>query len=208
MRIKLLALVCFLGVAADFSGVFSQTVMANETSSDFSLHVEVATVDGVPVVSEEWVEEHRRAANAIFGPAHVRFTMDVHTNNDIAADLVTRSDRHRLGPAVQPERGDIHVFVVRSMADIDVEDRLLRGVHWRSTRGGGFRHFVVLTTLAGPNVLAHELGHFFGNPHSDTPGNIMSYTSADVPPFFDAGQLRRIAQFRERFLRSGELVSR
>ncbi len=160
-------------------------------------------------MSEEWIEAHRQAANSIFAPADIHFgEMEVHTVADMSADLVTRSDRHRLGPLVEPERGDIHVFVVRSMADVDVENRLLRGVHWRSNRGGGFRHFVVLTTLARPHVLAHELGHFFGNPHSDTPGNIMSYTSADVPPFFDAGQIGRIRRFRDRFVRSGELVSR
>lgn len=189
--------------------VLPQAAQANESSAEFSLHVEIATVDGVPVVSEEWIEAHRQAANSIFGPAQVHFnSMDVHTNNDIAADLVTRSDRHRLGPLVDAERGDIHIFVVRSMTDVDVEGRLLRGVHWRSTRGGGFRHFVVLTTLARPNVLAHELGHFFGNPHSDTPGNIMSYQRGEGPPFFDARQLRRIQRFRQRFIRSGELLPR
>ncbi|MFK8002766.1 MAG: hypothetical protein AB8H86_24490 [Polyangiales bacterium] len=189
--------------------VLPQVAVANESAVEFSLHVEIATVDGEPVVSEEWIEAHRQAANSIFGPAHVQFTsMDVNTNGEMAPDLITRADRHRLGPLVDSGRGDIHVFVVRSMADVDVEDRLLRGVHWRSNRGGGFRHFVVLTTLARPNVLAHELGHFFGNPHSDTPGNIMSYQRGEGPPFFDAAQLRRIRRFRERFLRSGELVPR
>ena len=209
MRIKLLALITLQLLMLGLALGSPSDARSDEVVTDFSLHVEIATVDGEAVASEEWVEAHREAANQIFAPANLRFgEMEVHTNNDINADLVTRADRHRLGPLVDAERGDIHVFVVRSMADVDVAGRMLRGVHWRSRRGGGFRHFVVLTTLARPNVLAHELGHFFGNPHSDTPGNIMSYQRGEGPPFFDAGQLRRIRRFQQRFLRSGELEAR
>ncbi len=65
---------------------------------------------------------------------------------------------------------------------------------------------MILAAYAGKTVLAHELGHFFGNrTHPKTPGNIMSYDRGQMPPFFDAGQLRKIARFLRAFLRSREL---
>lgn len=177
----------------------------------FGLRVFVAESDGEPVVDQDWIDERVRWANRIFEPAAIAFAQ--RAREPLAAehtDLVSRADRHALGPLIEGQR--IHVFIVRSLANVDVEGDFIRGVHWRSRRGGpgpgdSRRHYVILSAIAGPTVLAHELGHFFGNPHSPTPGNVMSYERGSGPPFFDEQQLRRIRRHRERFLRSEELVS-
>ena len=92
--------------------------------------------------------------------------------------------------------------------DVDEPERYRQGVHWRP-RGEAYperAHFVIVSSIAGPTVLAHELGHYFGNGHSDVPGNIMCYERGDVPPFFDETQGARIRFSLRRFLRDAELV--
>ena len=78
------------------------------------------------------------------------------------------------------------------------------GVHWR-TRGSHRVHFVIVAADAWPTTLAHELGHFFGNPHTRSSGNLMSYEGRSESSAFDAAQGRRIAAHLRRFLRSGEI---
>lgn len=198
----------FFLAAAIFSLGWASSASAEERT--FGLRVFVADVEGEPVVDQAWIDERIQWANRIFEPAELAFTQQVREDlADEHTDLVSRADRHALGPLIEGQR--IHVFVVRSLADVDIEGNFIRGVHWRSRRGGpgpggGQRHFVILSSIAGPTVLAHELGHFFGNPHSPTPGNIMSYSRGSGPPFFDAQQLRRIARHQERFVRTEELV--
>lgn len=184
----------------------SSTALADTT---FRVRFSVAQVEGSPVRDRAWIDEQIARANTIFEPASIDFEVAevdalVDEEGRWPEDLVTRADRHKLGPLVQPDV--INVFVVRSMADVDIEGRFIRGVHWRSRRGGSPRHYVILSSIAGPTVLAHELGHFFGNPHSDTPGNIMSYLRGEGPPFFDTQQLRRIRRFKQRFIRTRELI--
>lgn len=200
MNVEMKLVVLFIALCA------SSTARADTT---FRVRFSVAQVDDGPVRDRAWVDEQIARANTIFEPANIDFEVtDVDTLADEEGrwpeDLVTRADRHKLGPLVQPEV--INVFVVKSMADVDIEGRFIRGVHWRSRRGGSPRHYVILSSIAGPTVLAHELGHFFGNPHSDTPGNIMSYLRGEGPPFFDTQQLRRIRRFTQRFIRTRELI--
>lgn len=172
----------------------------------FPLRVEVAQVDGEAVMTRAWLDARVVELNRIYAPAAVAFEVASFEPSDHNPDLVTRVDRHRLGPLVDTESGQIHVFLVRSMQDVDVANHALQGVHWRSRRGGGYRHFVIATAIGSVPILAHELGHFFGNPHSDTPGNIMSYTRGDGPPFLDDGQIARIRRLSREFIESGELV--
>lgn len=171
------------------------------------LAITVALEDGQPVVVDEWLTEQVRGANELFSPQGVTFrTIGRHTMSEDHARLESRRDRHALGHLQHAT--EIDVFVVRSLRDVDDPSRYRQGVHWRP-RGGAFdrrAHFVIISSIAGPTVLAHELGHFFGNGHSDTPGNIMSYQRGDVPPFFDDDQRARIRFSARRFLRRGELV--
>jgi len=165
----------------------------------------VARAADEPFVDEAWLAEHADWANRIFAPSGVSFRV---TRTDAMPagheQIVTRHDRHVLGRLLAPDV--INVFVVASLADVDVEGRVLRGVHWRSRLVPG-SHFVILSRIAGRTVLAHELGHFYGNAHSPTPGNIMSYDRGGVEqPFFDAAQLRRIRRFARRFARTRELL--
>ena len=124
------------------------------------------------------------------------------------AELETRADRHALARFMRPRA--INWFVVASLRDVDEPSRFRQGVHWRPRLRGapGGAHFVIVSAIAGPTVLAHELGHFFGNPHSTVPGNLMSYDRGEGPPVLDAVQRQRIAARAREMLASGELTDR
>ncbi len=162
---------------------------------------------GRPVVDRAWLDAQLENANTIFRPHGLSLRVTArHRMGREHARLETRRDRHALG-ALQHAR-TIDWFVVTSLRDVDEPDRYRQGVHWRP-RGPGYppnAHFVIVSAIAGPTVLAHELGHYFGNGHSAVPGNIMSYERGDVPPFFDAVQAQRIRGMARRFMAAGELV--
>jgi hypothetical protein len=171
----------------------------------FPISFAVAEVDGEQVVEREWLEEQVEAAKEIFRPAGVQFVLErVRPLPAEHAMLEDRADRHALGALV--ERRVINCFIVASLRDVDDPRLYRRGVHWRARGHGPNNHFVIVSAVSGETVLAHELGHFFGNPHSTTAGNIMSYDRGEVPPFFDEAQQRRIALFARRFVRTRELV--
>ena len=52
---------------------------------------------------------------------------------------------------------------------------------------------MILSRIAPPRVLAHELGHYFGLPHSDVPGSLMNTgPRAAAERTFQPDELRRI----------------
>jgi hypothetical protein len=155
------------------------------------------------VRDKRWLVAQTERASTLFAPAGITFVIASVEPLD-AADLETRDDRH--GLARHLERGVINAFVVRAMRDVDDPTQWRRGVHWRLPWRRE-RHFVIVTEIAPPITLAHELGHFFGNPkHRWVPGNVMSYEAGDAPTF-DPDQLHRIVAHARRYLRSGELVT-
>ncbi len=164
----------------------------------------VAEVQGHAVVEPGFLQRRLTEANRIFAPYGVAFAAAGRVPLGAEhAVLETREDRDALG--AEARHGVIDCFVVRSLRDVDDPSQMRRGVHWHSRSYAGV-HFVILSSIAGPDVLAHELGHFLGNPkHSHTPGNLMSYTRGEVVPFLDAGQVQRMHDALLNYLTRGEL---
>lgn len=203
IRPSSLAIVCSLSLAA--AAAWAQPSRRSVTTLPLALTV--ATEGGEPVVTDEWLDEQVERATDLFSPHGVAFrVVERHAMDESHARLENRRDRHALGHLMHP--GRIDCFFVRSLRDVDDPALYRQGVHWRP-RGDGFpphAHFVIVSSIAGPDVLAHELGHYFRNGHSDTPGNIMSYDRGEGPRFFDAVQSRRIRFQLRRYLSRGELA--
>lgn len=155
------------------------------------------------IVDDAWVEQQIAEANRFFEPLGTRFRWK--TQKELAephGEMHTRGDRDALTPLMGT--GVVDVFVVRSLDDVDEIGRVRRGVCWTGLQG---KRFIILSKIAPLQVLAHELGHFFGNPqHSTVPDNLMSYTRAGGDVFLDDGQKTKIRQASARFLASGRLV--
>jgi hypothetical protein len=164
----------------------------------------VVHVAGQPVVDHSFIAERLAQANAIFQPYGLRFAESPPRVAPAAhAELETRTDRDALAKLVAT--GAINCFLVRSLRDVDEPPRMRRGVHWRS-RAAPAKHFVILSSIAERDVLAHELGHYLGNPeHSEVAGNLMSYERGDGLPVLSSAQARRVERAVCRYIRSNEL---
>lgn len=162
--------------------------------------------DGAPVAPPSFIAEQLAAARSIYAPLGIELVDRRHqTLGAQHAEMLTRADRDALLPYVR--RGEIHCFIVAKLMDVDEPGRERRGVHWRP-RPAPDRSFLIVSQISKPYVLAHELGHWFGNrEHSPVPGNLMSYTRTEQPPFLDAHQIRRVERTLAAMLESGKLVA-
>jgi hypothetical protein len=183
------------------AGLLAQA--APPPATTFSLRVSIAVDDaGKPVAQPEWLTGEIDAAQALFTPFGVRFAKtDGAPLEARLARMETRTDRDALAAHRAPHVVD--VFVVSSLRDVDDPSQMRRGVHWHAPSGA---HYLILVASAPTTVLAHELGHYFGNPHSQVADNVMSYERTGVSVFFDADQGRRIAAKARAYVRSGELL--
>lgn len=182
------------------AGLLAQA--APPIATTFSLRVSIAVDDaGKPVAQPEWLSVELDAAQALFTPFGVRFTKTAGAPLEARlAHMETRADRDALATHMAPHV--IDVFVVDSLRDVDDTSQMRRGVHWHAPSGA---HYLILVASAPATVLAHELGHYFGNPHSQVVDNVMSYERSGAAVFFDADQGKRIAAKARAYVRSGEL---
>jgi hypothetical protein len=149
---------------------------ACDRATCFALQLHIApTADGL-VVTPEWIAAQVATANRQFAALDVGFQI---AGSDVlpasAAHLRTRADRSALAPYVEGKV--IHVFVTGQLDNVD-DDKPVYGVTWRT----GARKFVILAANARDLVLAHELGHVFGLPHSTYAISIMNKTKRAAPP--------------------------
>ncbi|MEY4575692.1 MAG: hypothetical protein RL701_395 [Pseudomonadota bacterium] len=171
------------------------------------VHIARRAPDAAEYVADmTFVHERVERANQIFAPYHVAFVLQACLPLPAAhARLETRADRAAL--AQYRQRQVIDWYVVESLRDVDEPERMRRGVHWHAPPPDT-AHYVITSLLGAPDVFAHELGHYLGNPeHSPTPGNLMSYERAAGPPFLDATQLHRLERSVRGYLARGELRS-
>jgi hypothetical protein len=150
----------------------------------FGLAVHVVTSDGTaegePVQTPLWLYEQIAHANRLFSVISVGFEVaSVDTLPAEVGDVQTRKDRDLLGRDLFTT-GVVHVFVVKRLADVDVAGEVIRGVHWRY-RPDTSKRWIILSSIGKSTVMAHELGHFFGLPHSTYQVSIMNKRPRDLP---------------------------
>jgi hypothetical protein len=206
MRRSLRTLALSWGALPAFVAAFACTgARADEALRSIPIAFQIADSAGKPVADDAFVATELEHANTIYRELGIEL-VDV-SHHKLAgrhARIVERRDRDALGSLLRT--GVINVFVVGCLMDVDEPGRERRGVHWR-VRNNKQHHFVILSAISGPYVLAHELGHFLGNPeHSDVPGNLMSYQHTEAVPVLDAAQRERVAHTVSALFASGELA--
>ncbi len=179
-----------------------------EAKRCFEIALHVVEEEGADVQTPQWVAEQITEANRLFAPIGVGFRVGSAKVVDAAfADVQTRVERDLLGRE-EHSLGVVHVFVVRRLADVDVEGEVIRGVHWRD-RVETSRRWVILSSIASSMVLAHELGHFFGLPHTRHPKSIMNKSPHMNPPWhlraFPKEEQVIMARRRDEMLEDGTL---
>jgi hypothetical protein len=156
----------------------------------------VAMYKGKAVADDAYLDARLAKANEIYAPHGIAFVRNGAPQElgEEHALIEDRAGRDALTPlATGRQRGVIDCFVVRAFKDVGNPSTYRRGVHWHSGTRKGAHYIILAASFGGEDVLAHELGHFLGNPqHSETPGNIMSYQRGPMLPFFDAAQQRKI----------------
>ena len=169
----------------------------------FGIHLHIVVTPDGPIQTAEWMRQQVEQV-------HRHFSL-IDTNLEIVAadalpatdlEIDDRDERDALGHD-KFSRGVVHVFVVGRLADVDVAGQEIRGVHWRE-RADRTRRWVILSKIAGSLVLSHELGHFFGLPHSTYDISLMNKTVRLTPLVteltFAEPEVERMRKHRDRML--------
>ena len=199
----------------------SKSTRINEWKSNASSCPEAASVC-VPLViyvpaglddrpaDRAWLADQLVQANRLFAASGIGFIRaQLLARPEDAGDVDTREQRDALRNAGL-HAGAVTIFIVDRLGDVDVEGAQIRGVHWR-VRNQPDDHFVILSRISSPLVLAHELGHYFGLPHSRAAASIINKTPRDQPPLEERGfvavERRKIAQTLRVYLEEKALLN-
>jgi hypothetical protein len=162
----------------DFAAAIPPCVPARAFCIGIRIHL--STQDGAPYVSPLWLAEQFAFANRMFEPIDVSFELHAVSTLDLPPIIDGRSVRNAVSKGITAVRA-IDVFVVGALADLEDPRFPLFGVHWRPAKPAG-RRYILLASYAWGRTMAHELGHFFGLPHSSYAISIMNKTLRTEPP--------------------------
>jgi hypothetical protein len=142
---------------------------------ELALHV---VADGDTLVqTPAWIASLVATANRHFAAVETGFELaSVDALPTSATHIVTRADRDAFARLATGTR--IHVFVIGTLENVDDAAVPVHGVTWRA-KG---RKYIIVASDSIERVLAHELGHVFGLPHSTYAISIMNKTKRDDPP--------------------------
>lgn len=183
---SLLVVVCLLATSVaraddDLAAIREGAPACEKTRAYcFAIQLHVAGDDHGLVAKAPWIAKQLAGANRHFTPLDIGFQLaGVDSLPASAVHLETRADRDAVAKGRLTSR-IIHVFVVGQLDDIDVEGGIAYGVTWRRPKDG--RRYLIVSAQALERTLAHELGHFFGLPHSSYAISIMNKTDRTEPP--------------------------
>lgn len=144
----------------------------------FGVRFWVHAADGVAVANDAWLISSVAFANRMFAPVDAGFTIVEVRTATFAAQINSRKLRTAVVTS-SPASKWIDVMVVPSLFDLDTPNFPLWGVHWRATAKR--RGILLNASAAWDRTLAHELGHYFGLPHSSYAISIMNKTLRTTP---------------------------
>lgn len=173
--------------------------------------VEVASVNGVPVVDKAWVAERLAIASERFSFTQRRFEVDgyapasaVLRDPSLGGDILSVAQRNSLARQVHAS-DKIYIFVVDQLGDKDRKNSFISGVHWHYSGGKGKwrgRRYIILSRFCRIDTLAHELGHYFGLAHTSPEKNtLMTSPKRGLERQFTKKQREKIKVSLVRFLR-------
>jgi hypothetical protein len=195
-----------LGLAATSVLVGTDAWAKKDQVSPLALNIAVAEIDGTPVVSKDWVSRQVAESQRLMKPH--RLSVGLVRRRELIEELArleTAEDRDALAAHLEPRA--INAFIVKRLRDVDDPDRFIRGVRWRLRRDLR-KDYVIVSAIAGPLTLCHELGHFLGNGHSYVVNNVMSYKHEDHDKIrFDDRQGAKMRQVARRLLRTKKVLS-
>lgn len=171
----------------------------------------VVVEDGKPVQTPAWWAGEVEHANALFSNIGVAFELaEVRFIGRQWAHVHSRLDRDHLGRR-ERTAGLMHVFMVRQLDDVDIQGHKLFGVHWRDRADTDHRWIIVSARDPSSTVLVHEMGHYFGLPHSSYDVSVMNKRPRALPwpdRIFADPELERMRRHRDGMLESGFLKLR
>jgi hypothetical protein len=161
------------------------------------------------VQTPAWTAEALEHASWLFEPADVGFQIvAVDAIGPEYLHIATREQRDAIG-RTQFSRGVVHMFLVARLDDVDVPGEQIRGVHWRQ-RSNIDKRWIILSAIGSKVVMGHELGHFFGLPHSRFDKSVMNKAERDDPPWdqrvFVPEELAIVQSERDAMFASGMLI--
>lgn len=187
-------------------GASAKTEKKAKRVPPLALNLAVAELDGKPVVSADWVKRQVLETQRLLKPHRLGVgVVERRVLTEELARLETAEDRDAVAAHLMPKA--INAFFVKSLRNIDDPESFIRGVRWRK-RSDLSKDYVIVSSIAGPFTLCHEIGHFLGNGHSQVVNNVMSYKHEDRDKIqFDERQGAKMRLIARRLLRRKKVLS-